>query len=109
MSVPAPHLAATVPVVTLTDRFDRYVARVELHEIDGLGQARVLERRGAGGGKWRTVPVLFLKFDAGHDRAALIRAAFDRHAATQARRDALNDSPSPQRGKGRDQGAPRHG
>lgn len=80
-----------IPTVILFDRYERYEGRVELHEIDGHGRARVrMALDGGRAGKWLTVPVLLLRFDRSQDRAALIAQARERHAATQSRRAALH-------------------
>lgn len=90
-----------VPTVTLTDRFERYVGMVEMHEVNN-GMARIRHTAGTHGpngvkgvaGKWLTVPVLQLRFDRTQNRAALLEQARERAAVAEARRKALH-TPSP--------------
>lgn len=90
----APEVTDQIPTVMLLDRFEKYDGMVELHEVGPHGMARVKRAVGAGAGKWLTVPVLLLRFERAQDRAALIAAAKERHAATQARRAALQQQAS---------------
>lgn len=91
-----------VPVVILLTPRGQYQGKVELHEFDGL-QCRVRGITYVNGvatqGSWFTVPSSRISFEMKQDRAALLAAAQDRHAATQARRAALQSTSPTENGQ----------